>query len=128
MSNAEIRVTGGVGKDPEIRFTPNGTGVCSFSVGVSESRKENGEWVQVGETQWYRVNIWGKYGETAAEHVRKGDRVTVAGEFKLSTYEKDGETRTMPEITGNIIQHYPKRNNTNSNTPSNESSDGNPWA
>lgn len=105
---SEIVVEGNIGKEPELKFTPGGDSVCNMSVAVSARRKVDGEWVD-GEVTWYRVAAWGKFGEACMENVSKGDAVIVRGKFKLSTYQKDGETKTMPEITAETLGVIPKQ-------------------
>jgi len=107
MGYAEMTLEGNVGKEPELRFTPGGDPVCNLSVAVTPRKKVNDEWVD-GETTWFRVTAWGRLAESCTECVQKGDAVVVRGKFRLSTYEKDGETRTMPEVIADTVGKIPK--------------------
>lgn len=120
---AQITFVGHVGKDPELKFTPAGHAVCTMSVAVTERVKDGDGWKD-GETIWFRVTSWRQAGEGVAEHVKKGDRVTVSGKFKLSTYEKDGEKRAIPEVTSDTVGIIPKALTKNS---SREQSEETPW-
>lgn len=80
-----ITITGNVGKDPVQRRTQNGDDVCGFSVGVKQG------WGDRASTNWFNCSVWGKRGATVTEHVRKGSKVTVCGEF--STREYEGKTQ-----------------------------------
>ena len=71
-------LVGNVGRDPEMRYTPSGQAVTSFSVATSHKYTANsGE--QVKETVWFRVTTWGKQAETCNQYVKKGSKVLVEG-------------------------------------------------
>ena len=74
-----ITAHGNLGRDPELKNTPNGNQVCSFSLAVSTGRDE---------TTWINCQVWGKRAQTASEYLRKGSKITVAGRGKLRTYER----------------------------------------
>ena len=100
MSLCYITLTGNAGRDAELRYQPNGTAVCEFSVAVGHSRPDGaGGWTDEG-TDWYRVTVWGKPAERAAEQVRKGSRVLVMGRLRQRAYEaKDGSQRLSMDVT-----------------------------
>lgn len=79
-----ITVAGNVGRDAELRSTQSGEKVLGFSVAVEERGG------QEKRTLWFDCSVWGKRGEALERHIRKGDKITVAGEF--STREHDGKT------------------------------------
>ena len=73
-----IIIVGNVGKDPEMRYTPSGQAVTSFSVATNRQYTAgNGE--QVKETIWFRVSTWGKTAEVCNQYVKKGSKVLVEG-------------------------------------------------
>lgn len=73
-----IIIVGNVGKDPEMRYTPSGQAVTSFSVATNRQYTgNNGE--QVKETIWFRVSTWGKTAEVCNQYVKKGSKVLVEG-------------------------------------------------
>ena len=73
-----IILVGNLGKDPEMRYTPSGQAVTSFS--VATSRQYTGQTGQkVKETIWFRVSAWGKQAETCNQYLRKGSKVLVEG-------------------------------------------------
>jgi single-strand DNA-binding protein len=76
-----ITIAGRIGKDAETRNTQAGDSVTSFSVAVDQRNGRD------KTTNWWRVSIWGKRGEALAQYLRKGDNVTVCGEFSVSEYE-----------------------------------------
>ena len=100
-----IIIVGNVGRDPEMRYTPNGRPVTEFSVAVSHRNRDpqTGEWADDG-TDWYRVTVWGDRAERAAEQFRKGNRVFVEGRFRTREFEtRDGQKRTALEITADNV-------------------------
>jgi single-strand DNA-binding protein len=104
MAFAKAMIIGNLGRDPEMRYTPNGRPVTEFSVAVGHSRPDgNGGWVDEG-TDWYRVTVWGDRAERTAEQFRKGNKVFVEGRFRTREYEaKDGQKRTSLEITADNV-------------------------
>ncbi|MEI7743514.1 MAG: single-stranded DNA-binding protein [Chloroflexota bacterium] len=104
MAFAKAMIIGNLGRDPEMRYTPNGRPVTEFSVAVSHSRPDgNGGWVDEG-TDWYRVTVWGDRAERTAEQFRKGNKVFVEGRFRTREFEgKDGQKRTALEITADNV-------------------------
>ena len=85
-----IVFTGHVGKDAEIR-TAGGTEVCSFSVAVKQGIGRD------APTAWYRVDVWGKRGETIAQYIKKGGKIAVAGEFVIDEYEGKPQYRVRAD-------------------------------
>jgi single-strand DNA-binding protein len=101
---SKIMFIGNLGRDPEMRYTPNGKAVTSFTVAVNQGVKnqQTGEWTD--ETDWFSVSVWGDRGEKAAEKLRKGDKVFVDGRFKTRKYEaRDGTTRTSLDVTADNV-------------------------
>lgn len=98
MSNP-ITITGNLAADPELRFTPGGKAVASFTVMTSRSRKtETGEWENVDTTGW-RCTAWETLAENIAESLTKGMSVIVIGRaFYRSWENKDGEKRGAIEV------------------------------
>lgn len=101
---ASTTIIGNVGGDPELRFTPSGDAVASFTLANTPRVKTaGGDW-EDGETTWYRITSWKRDAEAVAEHVRKGDRVRVTGRLKVSTYEArdGGGTRVGLDVTADM--------------------------
>jgi single-strand DNA-binding protein len=102
MAQGDVSVTliGDLISDPELRFTPNGAAVASFTV-VSRTRildKTSNEWKD-GDALFLRCSVWRQYAENVAESLTKGTRVLVTGRLKQKSYEtKEGEKRTAFEM------------------------------
>jgi single-strand DNA-binding protein len=104
MAFCKITLVGNLGRDPELRYTPNGRPVCSLSVAVNQGRKnqQTGEWSD--ETDWFRVSVWGDRAERAAEQLRKGAKVLVDGRFRSRAYEtNDGRKGTSLDVTAETV-------------------------
>jgi single-strand DNA-binding protein len=78
MSFHTLIIVGNLGKDPEMRYTPSGQAVTSFSVASSRQYTNSGG-QQVKETVWFRVSVWGKMAETCNTYLKKGSKVVVEG-------------------------------------------------
>ena len=105
MAFSKVMIIGNLGRDPEMRYTPNGRQVTEFSVAVTHRGRDaaTNEWADLG-TDWFRVTVWGDRAERAAEEFRKGNRVFVEGRFKTREYDaKDGTKRTSLEITADNV-------------------------
>ena len=76
-----ITIAGRLARDAELRHTQGGDSVCSFSVAVDQRDGKD------RSTNWFRVSIWGKRGESLAPYLLKGAAVTVSGSFSVSEYE-----------------------------------------
>ena len=102
MAAGDITVTvvGNLTNDPELRFTPSGAAVASFTV-ASSARvldKATKEWKD-GEPVYMRCSVWRQYAENVAESLTKGTRVIVSGRLKQRSYEtREGEKRTVMEL------------------------------
>jgi single-strand DNA-binding protein len=105
MAFAKVMIIGNLGRDPEMRYTPNGRPVTEFSVAVSHRSRDaaTGEW-QDDQTDWYRVSVWGDRAERAAEQFRKGNKVFVEGRFRTREYEaRDGQKRISLDVTADNV-------------------------
>ena len=103
MTLNKILIIGNVGRDPEMRYTPNGNPVTSFSVATSRRYTTQGE--QREETEWFRVSVWNRLAETCNQYVTKGMKVFVEG--RLSSNEwvgQDGEKRFGLDITASEVK------------------------
>ena len=100
----KIMVIGNLGRDPEMRYTPAGQAVTSFSIASNRKYKTaSGE--QREETEWFNVNAWGKMGELCNQYLTKGQQVYVEGRLQSRTWEtQDGERRFGNSINLTDVQ------------------------
>jgi len=111
-----VIIVGNLGRDPELRYTPNGTPVTNFSVATNRTyTNSNGE--QVKETIWFRVSVWGKQAETVNQYLRKGSKVLVEGSLvpDLATggprlwTAQDGTVRASYEVRALTVRFLSSR-------------------
>lgn len=109
MSFNKIILVGNLGRDPELRYTPQGTPVCSFTVATNEKRKD-----RAGESQdfttWFKVTLWGRQAETASQYLTKGRPVYIEGRLRLEEYtDRDGNKRQSLEVNATDIHFIGSR-------------------
>lgn len=104
MSFNKIHIVGNLGRDPELRYTANGTPVCSFSMASNERRKNKaGELEDV--VTWFRVTFFGRQAETASQYLSKGRSVFVEGRLRVEEWtDRDGKQRHTLEVNGTDLQ------------------------
>jgi single-strand DNA-binding protein len=94
-----ITISGRLGAEPELRFSPAGKAVAKFVVVESGRRKNGDKWEDV-DTSWWRCVAFGQIAENVAESCRKGDAVILAGKIKQVNWEtREGEKRSGVEVT-----------------------------
>lgn len=103
-----VQIIGNLGRDPETRFTPKGTKVCTFSVAVTDhwrgAEGENRE-----RTEWFNIEAWGRLGEVCQEYLSKGQLVYIEGRFQTDHYEKNGEKRSTTKLVASGMQMLGRR-------------------
>ena len=104
MSFNKITVVGNLGRDPELRYTPQGTAVCDFSIATNEKRRDkSGEMQDI--TTWFRITTWGKVAENASKYLTKGKPVYVEGRMRIEEYtDRDGKARWSIEVNASDLQ------------------------
>ena len=97
-------IIGSLGKDPEVRATPSGQKVASFSVAVSEKFKDrNGQ--QQEKTEWLNIVIWGRLAEICESYLRKGSKVYLEGKISTSSWDDpQGQKRYKTEVICHSMQ------------------------
>ncbi len=99
----KIMIIGNVGRDPELRMTPNGKPVAEFSVAVNRVYTSGDE--RKEETDWFRVVCWQRLAETAQQIVTKGRLVFVEGRLQVRPWtDREGKERTSLDIVANNFQ------------------------
>lgn len=97
----KVMVIGHLGKDPEMRFTPSGRPVTTFSVAVSRSwNTADGE--RRSETEWFNIVAWGNLAEICNQYLHKGQQVYIEGRLQTRNWEdKEGKRHTSVEVVAN---------------------------
>lgn len=106
---------GNLGKDPEIRYMPNGDQVTKISIATTENWKDkNGE--KHEKTEWHRVTFYRKLAEIAGEYLKKGQSVYIEGRLETRKWtDKDGIERYTTEIIASDMKMLSNKQNANSN-------------
>lgn len=115
MSYNKITLIANLGREPELKYTPQGQAVCEISVATNEKRKDsNGE--QIQETTWFKAILWGKQAEALAQYLYKGQQVYLEGRLRAREWiDKEGRTRTNLEISVTEIRLLGRADNGNAN-------------
>ena len=104
MSFNKVILVGNLGRDPELRYTPQGTPVCSFTMATNERRKDKTGEMQ-DQTTWFRVTLWGRQAETASQYLTKGRPVYIEGRLRVEEWtDRDGKPRHTLEVNATDMQ------------------------
>ena len=100
----KVLLLGNLGQDPEVRYTPSGATVCTFSIATNE-RWTSKDGKKEERTEWHRIVVWGKLAELCGEYLGKGRTVFVEGRLQTREWtDKQGNKRYTTEIIANNVQ------------------------
>ena len=105
----KLIIVGNLGRDPELRYTPDGTPSCSFSVAVNKAwTTKDGQ--QHQHTVWFQVTAWRRLAEVCNQYLHKGDLVLVEGELREARawQGRDGAWNASLEVTPSLVKFLPK--------------------
>lgn len=100
----KVILVGNLGRDPEIRYTPDGTAVANFTVATTEKWKDRNSGQMQEKTEWHRVVAFRRLAEICGEYLAKGRQVYIEGKLQTRQWEKDGVTRYTTEIVANEMK------------------------
>lgn len=101
----KVILIGNLGKDPEVRYSPNGGAVTTISLATAESWKDKNTGEQVDKTEWHRVVFFRRLAEVAGEYLKKGSKVYIEGKLQTRKWQdKQGQDRYTTEIVANEMQ------------------------
>ncbi|MDP3049318.1 MAG: single-stranded DNA-binding protein [Thermodesulfovibrionales bacterium] len=106
----KIILIGNLTKDPELRYTPQGTAVASFRIAVNSKIKQHGELKD--ETLFIGVVVFGKQAESAGQYLSKGRSVLVEGRLQERSWEKDGQKHSRMEVVASSVRFLSKKTGT----------------
>ncbi|HEY63699.1 MAG TPA: single-stranded DNA-binding protein [Caldilineae bacterium] len=100
----KVQLIGRLGRDPDVRMTPNGRKVVQFNIAVNRSwTGDDGERREV--TDWFTIEAWGRLGDICEQYLSKGRLVYVEGRLQIDRWEDDkGETRSRTKIVAQEMQ------------------------
>jgi single-strand DNA-binding protein len=99
----KVILVGNLGRDPEVRYMPNGEAVANFSIATTENWKDKSG-VKQEKTEWHNIVMYRRLAEIAGEYLKKGRPVYIEGRLQTRKWEKDGVTRYSTEIIGDQMQ------------------------
>lgn len=111
----KVIIIGTLGRDPEMRYLPNGNAVCSMSLATDEGYKDKNTGQQVDKTEWHRIEAFGRLAEIMGEYLKKGSKCYVEGKLRTDEYEKDGIKRYSTKIIANEMTMLDTRNSQGDN-------------
>jgi len=115
MSFNKIILVGHLGKDPELRYTPQSTAVCDFTMATNDRKRDkSGEWQEVAT--WFRVTLWRNQAENAAKYLKKGSQVFIEGRLSLEEWtDRDGNTRQTLQVNASDMHFIGSRGDSAAN-------------
>ncbi len=117
----KVILVGNLGRDPDVRFMPNGDAVCNFSIATTENWKDKSG-ARQEKTEWHNITMYRKLAEIAGEYLKKGRPVYIEGSLQTRKWQtKEGQDRYTTEIIANQMQMLGGRD---SGSSSNTSYDG----
>ncbi|WP_297533030.1 single-stranded DNA-binding protein [Thalassolituus sp.] len=111
MARAINKVTliGTLGRDPEVRYMPNGNAVANISLATDESYNDKATGQKVEQTEWHRLTVYGRLAEICQQYLKKGSRAYFEGKLRTREWEKDGIKRYTTEIICNEMMMLDSR-------------------
>ena len=107
----KVILIGNLGRDPEVRYMPNGEAVVNFSIATSESWNDRQSGQRVERTEWHNITMYRRLAEIAGQYLKKGSQVYIEGRIQSRKYtDKDGIERTAYDIIGNEMKMLGSRN------------------
>jgi single-strand DNA-binding protein len=103
----KVIVVGHLGRDPEMRYMPDGTAVTNFSIATNRRWTDRASGEPRDETTWFRVSVWGRQAETANEYLSKGSQVLVEG--RLEVDPQTGGPRLFTRQDGSVGSSFELR-------------------
>jgi single-strand DNA-binding protein len=109
MSFNKIIVVGNLGRDPELRYTPQGIAVCSFTMATNEKRRDkSGEMQDV--TTWFKITLWRQQAENASKYLTKGSPVYIEGRLRIEEWtDRDQNKRYTLDVQATDMQFISSR-------------------
>jgi single-strand DNA-binding protein len=108
VSFNKVILLGNLTRDPEVRYTPNGTAVASFAIAVNRRYKQGDE--TKDEVSYIDIVVFGKTAENCGQYLNKGDAILVDGRLQQRRWEtEDGQKRSKVEVVAQTVNFMPKR-------------------
>lgn len=101
----KVTLVGNLGQDPDTRYIPDGTAVCSFTMAATDTYKDKTTGEQKEVTEWVTVEAWGKLAEVCSEYLSKGKQIYVEGQLKTDSWEdkETGQKKYRTKVRANDV-------------------------
>lgn len=107
----KVILVGNLGRDPETRYTQNGSAVTQFSIATSDSWRDKSTGEQQDRTEWHNIVCFARLAEIAGEYLQKGSKVYIEGSLRTSSWEQEGQKRYRTEVMARELQMLDSRGN-----------------
>lgn len=104
----KVILTGRLGKDCELKYTPTGTAITNFPIAVNRTSKKEGQTQQ--ECSFFDIVVIGKSAENCSQYLSKGSFVLIEGRLRQNVWEKDGKRRSRVEVIADNVQFLSRNN------------------
>ncbi len=110
----KVILIGNLGRDPEVRYTPNGLAVANFSIATTEAWKDKQSGENQEKTEWHRISMYSRLAEIAGEYLKKGSKVYIEGRLQTRKWQdkNTGQDRYTTEIVADSMQMLDSKNST----------------
>jgi len=105
----KVILIGNLGRDPETRYSQNGSPITNFSVATSESWRDKSSGENQERTEWHNIVCFSRLAEIAGEYLRKGSKVYIEGQLRTSSWEADGQKKYRTEVHARELQMLDSR-------------------
>ena len=109
----KVMLMGNLTRDPELRYTSNGSALANFGLAVNRKFKQGDEWKE--DVCFVDITVWGKQGENCAEYLSKGRPAFIEGRLQYSSWESDGQKKSKLEVVANTVQFLGSRSDSQGN-------------
>ncbi|ASP18082.1 single-stranded DNA-binding protein [Neisseria sp. 23W00296] len=110
MSLNKVILIGRLGRDPEVRYMPNGEPVCNFSMATSETWNDRQSGQRQERTEWHNITMYRRLAEIAGQYLKKGSQIYIEGRIQSRKYQdRDGIERTSYDIIANEMKMLDSR-------------------
>ena len=101
MNLNKVMLIGNLTRDPELKYTPNGTAVAEFGIAVNRNYKQGEEWKK--DVCYIDIAVWNRQAENCAEFLKKGSQAFIEGRLRYNTWESDGRKRSKLDVVADNV-------------------------
>ncbi|EKD74303.1 MAG: Single-stranded DNA-binding protein [uncultured bacterium] len=120
----KVILIGNLGRDPEVRYTPNGLAVANISIATTEAWKDKQSGENQERTEWHRIALYGRLAEIVGEYLRKGSKIYIEGRLQTRKWQdkNTGQDRYTTEVIADSLQMLDSKGGSGSSSTDHTSS------